>query len=156
LTYQSSPSFGTTIANYLYSGGILSDGKEIISVILFYAQQNNRVVETLEKRLVGQPIERFRTVGSLAKRLRKPCHGLQIALMVIRDRDEMIRIGDIQNLIRDLRLVLVLPGRDDEMVSMAHRLGPRFIAYADNGFEQAIAVVHKMAGWTLNTTCPGG
>lgn len=124
-------------------------------MILFYAQQNNRVVETLKKQLVGQSIERFRTVSALTRRLRKPCHGLRIALMVIRDRDEMIRIAEIQNLIRDLRLVLVLPGRDDEMVSMAHRLGPRFIAYADNGFEQAIAVVRKMAGRTLNATCTG-
>ena len=45
---------------------------------------------------------------------------------------------------RDLRLVLVLPGRDPKMVVMAHKLAPRFIAYADNGYEQIGAVLEKM------------
>ncbi len=122
-------------------------------MILFYARQNDRVVETLQKQLAGLKILRIRTVNSLTTRLRKPCHGLVIALVVIRNREEMIQFTEFQNLIRDLRLVLVLPGRDDEMVSMAHKLGPRFIAYADNGFEQAVAVVRKMAEQLQKAVC---
>lgn len=114
-------------------------------MILFYAHQNNRVVETLQKLLAGQKIERFRSVASIAKRLSRPCHGLKIALLVIREVNEIIRFAEIHNLIRDLRLVIVLPGHDSEMVSMAHQLVPRFIAYTDNGFEQAVAVIRKMA-----------
>ena len=122
-------------------------------MILFYAQQNDRVVETLQKLLTGLKIERFRSVASIAKRLSRPCHGLEIALLVIHDGDEIIQIAEIQNLIRGLRLVIVLPGHDSEMVSMAHRLGPRFIAYADNGFEQAVAVIRKMAETSQSAVC---
>jgi hypothetical protein len=122
-------------------------------MILFFAHQNDRVVETLQKQLADLTIERFRSVESIAKRLSRPCHGLEIALMVVCDGDEMIQIAGIHNLIRDLRLVLVLPGHDPEMVSMAHKLGPRFIAYADNGFEQAIAVVRKMAEQSQKAVC---
>lgn len=122
-------------------------------MILFYAQQSDRVVETMRKLLVGLKIERFRSVASIAKRLSKPCHGLEIALVVIREGDEMIQIAEIQNLIRGLRLVIVLPGHDSEMVSMAHKLGPRFIAYADNGFEQAVAVIRKMAETSQSVVC---
>lgn len=122
-------------------------------MILFYAHHKDRVVETLEKMLADHKIESFRAVSSIAKRLCKPCHGLVIALLVVRDCEEMIRIAEIQNLIRDLRLVLVLPGRDSEMIALAHRLGPRFIAYADNGFEQAAAVVCKMANQQLRAEC---
>ena len=114
-------------------------------MILFYAHQNDRVVETLQKLLAGQKIERFRSMVSIAKRLSRPCHGLEIALVVIRKGDEMTQMAEIQYLLRGLRLVIVLPDHDSEMVSMAHRLGPRFIAYADNGFEQAVAVIRKMA-----------
>lgn len=122
-------------------------------MILFYAHQKDRVVETLQKQLAGQKIERFRSVESIAKRLSRPCHGLEIALVVIRHRKEMIQIAEILNLIRGLRLVLVLPDRDSEMVSMAHKLSPRFIAYADNGFEQAVAVIRKMAEKSQNVIC---
>jgi phosphohistidine phosphatase SixA len=122
-------------------------------MILFYAHHKDRVVETLEEMLAEHKFESFRSVSSLAKRLCKPCHGLAIALLIVRDSEEMIRIAEIQNLIRDLRLVLVLPGHDPEMVSLAHSLVPRFIAYADNGFEQAAAVVCKMANQLLRAQC---
>ncbi len=122
-------------------------------MILFYAHQNDRVVETLQKLLAGQKIERFRSIASIAKRLSRPCHGLEIALVVIREMDEIIQIAEIQYLLRGLRLVVVLPVHDSEMVSMAHRLGPRFIAYADNGFEQAVAVIRKMAETSQNGVC---
>jgi hypothetical protein len=145
--------FGMAIANYMNLRAILSSGKETISMILLYAEQNDRVVETLQKLLAGLKTERFRSVASIAKRLSRPCHGLEIALVVIREEDEMIRIAEIENLIRGLRLVVVLPGHDPEMVSMAHKLGPRFIAYADNGFEQAVAVIRKMAGTSKRVVC---
>jgi hypothetical protein len=122
-------------------------------MILFYAQQNDRVVETLQKLLAGLKIERFQAVASIAKRLSRPCHGLEIALLVIHAKDEMIQIAEIDNLIRSLRLVIVLPCHDSEMVSMAHKLGPRFIAYADNGFEQAVAVIRKMAETSKRVVC---
>ena len=119
-------------------------------MILIFAQKNDRVVETLQKLLAGLKIERFRSVASIAKRLGRPCHGLEIALLVIRKEDEMLQIAEIQHLLRDLRLVFVLPGHDSEMVSMAHKLGPRFIAYGDNGLEQAVAVIRKMAETSRN------
>ena len=122
-------------------------------MILFYAQQNHRVVETLRKLLTGLKIERFRSVASIARRLGRPCHGVQIALVVIDDGDEMTRIGEIEDLLRGLRLVIVLPGHDSGMVSTAHKLGPRFIAYADNGFEQAVAVIRKMAERSQRVVC---
>ena len=65
-------------------------------MILFYAHQNDRVVETLQKLLAGQKIERFRSVASIAKRLRRPCHGLEIALVVIREGNEMIQLSPVQ------------------------------------------------------------
>ena len=122
-------------------------------MILFYAHHKDRVVETLEEMLANYKFESFRSVSLIAKRLCKPCHGLIIALLIVHDSEELIQIAEIQNLIRDLRLVLVLPGRDPEMICLAHKLGPRFIAYADNGFEQAAAVVRKMANQLLRAEC---
>lgn len=113
-------------------------------MILFYAAENSRVVESLKALLAGFRVKRCRSVNTLANCLRKPCHGLKIGLMVVNTPEEMAQIGALQNLFRDLRLVLVLPGRDPKMVAQAHKLTPRFIAYADNGFEQIGAVLDKM------------
>ena len=114
-------------------------------MILFYAAENSRVVETLKSLLTGFRIKRCRSVSTLANCLRKPCHGLEIGLLVVGSPEEMVQIGKHQALFRDLRLVLVLPSRDPKLVDQAHKLTPRFIAYADNGYEQIGAVLDKIA-----------
>ena len=47
-------------------------------------------------------------------------------------------------LLIDQRIVMVLPRREPDMVAWAHKLGPRFIAYADNGENQVAGVLAKM------------
>lgn len=113
-------------------------------MILYYAAENSRVVESLKTLLSGLQVRQCRSLKELASCLRKPCHGLLIGLLVVSDIDEMLEIVGLHSLIRDLRLVLVLPGRDTKMVVMAHKLAPRFIAYADSGYEQISAVLAKM------------
>ena len=113
-------------------------------MILFYAAENSRVVESLKSLLAVWPVKRCRSIQALVSSLRKPCHGIKIGLLVVGSSEEMFQIMGHQDLIRDLRLVLVLPERDPRMVVMAHKLAPRFIAYADNGYEQIGAVLGRM------------
>ncbi len=113
-------------------------------MILFYAAQDNQVVQTLERQMAAFQVARCRAFSTMERRLRKPNHGMEIVLMVVEDLKEMGGIEEIGGLIRDLRLVLVLPGRDAALVSQAHKLAPRFIAYADQGTEQVGAVMEKM------------
>lgn len=113
-------------------------------MILFYAAQTNRIVETIEQQLAGYKVARCRTFKTMKKRLRKPRHGLEIALVVVENVQEIASMAEIQGLVRDLRLVLVLPERHPHLVSQAHKLAPRFIAYADLGAEQLVAVLNKM------------
>ncbi len=113
-------------------------------MILFYAVGNSPVVENLSRLLAVHPVKRCRSINAMAQCLKKPCHGLEVALVAVRSAEDLVRIIKIRDLMRDLRLVLVLPGRDAETVAWAHKLGPRFIAYADNGYEQVGAVLDKM------------
>ncbi len=69
---------------------------------------------------------------------------MEVALMIVRNSKELDRIDAVHNLVRDLKLILVLPGHDHAMVARAHRLGPRFVAYADNGYNQVAIVLEKM------------
>ena len=123
-------------------------------MILFYAAKNNGVVETLEQQLVPYRVVRCVSFSTMEKRLRKPGHGLQVALMIIRNSEEMDQVNSIANLVRDIKVILVLPARDSAMVARAHKLGPRFIAYADNGYDKVGAVLERMlrAGRTARST----
>ncbi|MEJ2038916.1 MAG: hypothetical protein P8X55_08280 [Desulfosarcinaceae bacterium] len=93
-------------------------------MLLFYAAHRSQSVEMLEsivsKKLPVHQVMYCTAIEAVEKRLRRPRQNLEI--------------------------VLVLPRRDEATVAWAHKLGPRFIAYADNGLEQVEAVLDKMLG----------
>jgi hypothetical protein len=117
-------------------------------MILFYAAEKNRVVETIEEivaeQLPSRHLVHCRSLVILEQRLRRPSHNIEILLISINDAIEMRQLYAMRPLLLDLRLVMVLPGREADIVAWAHKLSPRFIAYADNGFEQVGAVLEKM------------
>jgi hypothetical protein len=113
-------------------------------VILFYAAENDHVARSLEQQLAQYQVTRCVSLSTVERRLRRPGHGLQVALMIVHNSEEMARVHAFDNLVRDVKLILVLPSHDSTMVACAHKLGPRFIAYADNGYDQVGAVLEKM------------
>ena len=117
-------------------------------MMLFYAAQKNHAVERLERILAAQlPAHKVMcctSLGALEKRLRRPRCDLEIVLILVRDAIEMVRLTEMRALLLDLRLVLVLPKHDSDTVAWAHKLGPRFIAYADGSIDQVAAVLDKM------------
>ena len=119
-------------------------------MILFYAAENNRVVETLQQivaeHLPSRHLIQCRSLQILEQRLRRPRHDIEIVLTLVSDAIEMRQLNAMRPLLLDLRLVMVLPGRDPDIITWAHKMGPRFITYADNGYEQVGPVLEKMLG----------
>jgi hypothetical protein len=117
-------------------------------MLLFYAAQKNRAVEDLETilrdQLPAHKILHCTTMEALEGCLRRPCRELEIVLIFICDAIEMATLSALKPMLLDLRLLLVLPRRDADTVAWAHTLGPRFIAYADNGVDPIAAVLTKM------------
>ena len=117
-------------------------------MILSYAMEKNCVVEALEHQVAQQlsPPKMIycRSLEALEGRLRQPRHNIKIVFISVSDALEMAQLTNLRSLLMDLKLVLVLPRRDPDTIAWAHTLGPRFIAYADNGFEQVGAVLDKM------------
>lgn len=119
-------------------------------MILFYSAEKNRVVETMEQMLVellpSHPLIHCRSLPVLEQRVGRPRNDIEVVLISINDAIEMHQLNAMRSLLLDLRLVMVLPSRDPDIVAWAHKLVPRFIAYADNGLEQVGAVLEKMLG----------
>lgn len=117
-------------------------------MLLFYAAQKNHVVDALEsllsEHLPPHKLSYCHTLDALEKRLRRPRRDLEIILSCVYDTMEMARLTELRSLLADLRLLLVLPGRDEDTVAWAHQLGPRFVAYGDHSVAQMSAVLEKM------------
>jgi hypothetical protein len=117
-------------------------------MLLFYAAQKNHAVDALEEmlaeRLPPHKVSYCNDMDALEKRLRRPRYDLNIIMICICDAIEMVKLSELRPLLLDLRLLLILPKRDDDTVAWAHQFAPRFIAYADSRISQVAAVLEKM------------
>jgi hypothetical protein len=117
-------------------------------MILFYAAERDRVVTTLEgimaERLPQRHLVHCRSLALLDKRLRRPSHNVEILLLYIANAIEIRHLSAMRPLLADMSLVVVLPDHNADIIAWAHKLSPRFIAYADDGLTQAGAVLEKM------------
>ena len=87
----------------------------------------------------------FTSLESLAGHLRLPPGGQSICILApfnIRELKALINLG---HLMRDMRIVLVLPDESARMARDGHLLRPRFISQGKCGLAHVAAVVSRMA-----------
>jgi len=117
-------------------------------MVLLYAANKSGAVATLERAVMEalprHPLMHCRSLQILEQRLRRPCHDIKVIVILVADAIEMRELILMRSLLLDLRLVIVLPSRDPDVIAWAHKLSPRFISYTENGPRQVTAVLDKM------------
>lgn len=93
--------------------------------------------------LEGQ-MEIYFSINKLTQRLRQAGPGNIIAVLFTTKRKELLKIAGLFDLLRDVRMILVLPDRTPDTVAIGHGLFPRFISYADGDLRDVGAVLCKM------------
>jgi hypothetical protein len=100
-----------------------------------------RVIEAL---VLPDEMEICRTMDGISTTLRRPSHHFTTAVLLAATNEDLTSFLNIRDLLDNLRLILVLPDRDDETVTKAHGLRPRFLAYTDSDFIDVAAVLNRM------------
>lgn len=101
-----------------------------------------------------QHIEVCRSFGSLYRLFCRPGFNPGVAVLICGGKEELENIVSLRDLMLGKRIVLILPDHDPDTISKAHKLGPRFLGYADSAVEHVGEVVKKMAE-TLTSRLPG-
>lgn len=118
--------------------------------LLFYSRLMEREGEQLLrliKRMVSEEkTEIYRTIASLSNRLRQPIEDLNIAVLLTFSREDLLNILSIRELFWNLRIILILPDREDDTIAKGHILRPRFLSYLDSDFAEVAAVLGNMIG----------
>jgi hypothetical protein len=140
-----------TMAHFLnpdYQKEIFLENRVELHILLLTpnGEQGARLLEVLETRVPKNRIEVYGNIEGLTSRLRVPESSTVIAVLLALTEEELLRIVGINRLLSDLRLILILPNRDDRTVAMGHALHPRFLSYADADFRVVGAVLTKMMG----------
>ena len=128
----------------------MTQAKEVMSDmnLLFYAPVTDGVGERLQgvvKVLVPEEnLEIHRTIDSLSRRLRRPTYDVAVAVFLAPTKEDLLEILSIKDLIWNLRIILILPDREEDTIAQGHTLRPRFLTYADGNFADVAVVLRTM------------
>jgi hypothetical protein len=115
--------------------------------LLLYTPFGQSVGEQLYKMLGAlvseNDVEVYRTIEGLSRRLRQPGNDLPFAILHAPRREDLKDILAIRDLLRDIRIILVLPDRDENTIAQGHILRPRFLCYTDSDLADVSAVLKK-------------
>ena len=88
--------------------------------------------------------EMYSAISGLADRLRRARYDVALAVLSAVNKAELVEIVSLGDLLRGIRIILVLPDREQDTISKAHTLYPRYLSYLDGDFEDVAAVLKKM------------
>ncbi len=120
--------------------------------LIIYASPLNVVGRNLAKKFLSLNAKIqstcFTSLQALDAYLRHPLGVSPICVLIPSDGGELAALIGIRHLLRDMRIILVLPPNQDPQISpaSAHMLRPRFISYADGDMSDVTAVLYKMLG----------
>lgn len=117
-------------------------------LLIFYEKAVDGIAEQLKgmmKPLIGEDrIKVYHTISILSKRLSQPIDGKVIMVLVAADRNDLLDIYAIRELFGIIRIIIILPDREDESVRMGHQLQPRFLTYMNGELSEVYSVLRKM------------
>lgn len=129
-----------------------------MSVLLYTGKPKRlggRLKKIIETNVPGREIEICKDLMKLSARLHQGVYDLDAAVLLLSTRNELEVMLSRKESLWGLRVILVMPHEDQETISKAHRLSPRFIGFADKGFTDVAAVLAKMLESSDKLKCAG-
>lgn len=125
--------------------------------LLIYASPFNLTGRNLEKKIqplnLADHIVCCASLKALDEYLRQPIGVPTIGILIPSDDGELAALIGMRHLLRDMRLILILPQNHtlDTTNTSAHMLRPRFIGYADGDLSDVTGVLCKMNSHIIST-----
>jgi hypothetical protein len=123
------------------------------SKIIVYSKARTGMGSKLQKAvdtiLPGANVETFHAVSRLSERLRRPALNFPIVVLLVTSREELNNLLAIKELLLDVRVLLILPDKENDTMVLGHTLRPRFVSFRDSSFTDVVAVLGKMVNRSL-------
>ncbi len=125
-----------------------------MSEIIIYSTPNNITCKNLEQAMdtitSGLHQDFYSSIENLSQRLCQPLGPDVIGIFIASNPQELFELASIQHLFRNIRIILILPDREDSTISQGFSLRPRYLSYADGDLFDVAAVMGKMVSRTYH------
>ncbi len=116
--------------------------------LLFYAKRNDESETRLDAAIrsvaPGGAIERFVSLDGFRDRLRSIVEPNSIMVLAAVDREELLEMQALRDMLTEIFVILVLPDRLESTVKLAYLLRPRFLSETKDDFTDLSQIVAKM------------
>jgi hypothetical protein len=116
--------------------------------LIFYSREDDessrQIVEHLRRNVQGENLVVCRTTSQISKALFQSTYDALAAVLSISDRADLHDVLSIVDILRSVKVILILPDAHGEIMSKAHVLRPRFLVQKDEDFARAVSVIDRM------------
>lgn len=120
--------------------------KFVILIHYKAGETGKRLKKNLLEHFPDIGLELFDSTGSFYRKLCKPSRGREqeIYIVLADTRERLEKLMGLKKLLDGRRLVLILPGNEKNILSMGHRLLPRYVSTGTDNFGELSKVLEKM------------
>ena len=95
-------------------------------------------------------VQHIADIETLSACLHQPMRTPTIGILAPSDPMELAAMIDLRHLLRDMRIVLILPDTGNPIVNGSHLLRPRYVGQAEGNLSDVAAVVNRMVQGTMS------
>ena len=107
-------------------------------------KEAERLLRIIEKSIPGQEIEICHSVASLSERLHKPTLDVILIILFITSGLELTKILGMKDALEGLKIIVILPDHDPEMITRSHTLRPRYLTWSDEDLTDVGLIVKQL------------
>ncbi|MEE9910633.1 MAG: hypothetical protein K4571_02815 [Deltaproteobacteria bacterium] len=118
-----------------------------VGLILYLPEEaglGEKLLSIIQSAVPGHKIERCHSIEELTGRLHQPICDVGICVLYAASRADLMEMIYLSDMLGELRVVLVLPDNQPEMLEKAHRLRPRFIVSTASDLQHLEGVLRKL------------
>ena len=109
------------------------------------SEASKRLIDKIESLNLPYPVEIHHAINGFFHKIRKPLHGVEVAVLLASTNEELLEIYHMQgHFLENIRVILILPNSNQHTITLGHKLSPRFLSYADGDFTDVSAVLEKI------------
>jgi hypothetical protein len=114
----------------LYANGLKTLGKKLKNMI--------------HKQIAGTQFKNYNSIEHISQTLRQPLSNVSIMVLLVSSRDELIQFNLMNTLFDNIKVILVLPDRQKDMLELGHKLKPSFISDVNSNLQDIVSVLEQI------------
>lgn len=116
---------------------------------LFFCSTTNgkigdKLLSFIEKLVPKKKIKIFQEFNGFYRKLRQYRYVRPVAILLVANKQELLNIFSFRNLLQEVRIVLILPDREEDTIEIGQCLSPSLLCFSDSDLNEIYSILVKI------------